>query len=210
MRPVATNLPSQHRPRPIRDGLRFLGGLLRNPRSVGSVLPSSRFLADAIVGELKLTAGDVVVEYGPGTGPMTAAIHRRMPDGVKYLGIELNPRFHGLLTERYPELDFHLGSASEVAGLLKEKGLPRPRRIISGLPFASLPQEVQDGVVDATAEVLAEDGEFRTFQYVHAYALSSARRFRSRMAEKFGGFKRSAPVIRNVPPAYVLTYTHLC
>ena len=80
------------------------------------------------------------------------------------------------------------------------------KAIISGLPFASLPKEVQRGVVDGTHEVLAESGEFRTFQYVHAYKLKAAQRFRAMMKERFDGFARSTPVLRNVPPAYVLTY----
>ena len=61
-------------------------------------------------------------------------------------------------------------------------------------------------MVAGTREVLAQDGEFRTFQYVHAYGLKSARRFRAMMAEQFRTCKRSQPVLRNVPPAYILTY----
>jgi len=41
---------------------------------------------------------------------------------------------------------------------------------------------------------------------VHAYGLRAARRFRAIMAERFVGFERSGPVVRNVPPAFVLRY----
>jgi phospholipid N-methyltransferase len=191
----------------LRDGLGFLGSFLRSPGSVGALLPSSRYLARALVGRLELRPGELVVEYGPGTGPMTEVIRQLLPAGARYLGIELNPRFHDLLTRRYPELDFHRGSAADIEAVLRSRGLPRPVRIISGLPFASLPPVVQDGVADGIVHCLrGTHGDFRTFQYVHAYGLRAARRFRELMAARFDGFERVGPVVRNVPPAFVLRY----
>jgi phospholipid N-methyltransferase len=194
--------------RPVRDGLGFFGAFLQKPRSVGAVLPSSRYLARALVGRLELQPGQVVVEFGPGTGPMTAVLRERLPPGCRYLGIELDPGFHALLQERFPTLEFVCACACDVVELLRERGLPMPARIISGLPFASLPEDVQDDVIRATVACLRDGGEFRTFQYVHAYGLSKARRFRRRMAERFDGFERLGPVVRNVPPAFVLRYWH--
>jgi hypothetical protein len=66
---------------------------------------------------------------------------------------------------------------------------------------------VQRGTVDGVGRVLRGDGEFRTFQYVHAYCLPAARRFRRLMAERFSRCARSRPVLWNVPPAFVLTYS---
>ncbi|HEX6812936.1 MAG TPA: phospholipid methyltransferase [Planctomycetota bacterium] len=199
--------PEGNRSRSLRDGFGFFSRFLRNPGRVGAVLPSSRYLARALVGRLDLAPGELVVEYGPGTGPVTQAICDTLPKGVHYLGIELEPRFHRLLTERYPRLDFHLGSAGDVREILAERRLPRPARIISGLPFASLPAAVQDSIVDGIVHCLEEtNGDFRTFQYVHAYGLRAARRFRAIMAERFTGFERSGPIVRNVPPAFVLRY----
>ena len=196
------------KPPRLRDGLGFFGAFLRSPGSVGAVLPSSRFLARALVGRLDLLKpGELVLEYGPGTGPVTEAIQKALPNGARYLGIELEPRFHDLLTSRYPTMDFHLGSAADVTAILASRGLPRPRRIISGLPFASLPAAVQDAIVDGIVGCLrGTDGDFRTFQYVHAYGMKRARRFRAMMTERFAGFERIGPVVRNVPPAWVLRY----
>jgi phospholipid N-methyltransferase len=191
----------------LRDGLDFFGTFLRNPGSIGAVVPSSRYLARALVGRLTLQPGELVVEYGPGTGPVTSAIRASLPPGARYLGIELDERFHDLLTSRYPDLDFHLGSAADIEAVLAERKLPRPVRIISGLPFASLPPAVQDNVADGLVHCLhGTTGDFRTFQYVHAYGLRAARRFRDLMSERFTGFERIGPVLRNVPPAFVLRY----
>ena len=191
---------------PIRDSLHFLSGLVRHPKKVGAVLPSSRYLAEAMVEGLDLHAGDTIVEYGPGTGPMTRVIAEKIGNGMRYLGIERDPEFHSLLTRRFPQLDFHLGSAEQIGKILKERGFCAPKVIISGLPFASFSATVQQRLAKRTREALAPQGQFRTFQYVHAYGLPSARRFRAMMNRQFERFECSAPVYRNVPPAFGLIY----
>ena len=202
---ASVDRPSQ----PFRDGLGFFGRFLRNPLQVGAVLPSSRYLSRALVGRLDLQPGELVVEFGPGTGPATAIVRESLPAGARYLGIELDKGFHGLLTQRFPALEFVNGSAADMRQILADRGLPRPVRILSGLPFASLPAKIQDDIVDAVVWALqGAEGDFRTFQYVHAYGLRAARRFRAMMQERFHGFERIGPTMRNVPPAFVLRYWH--
>ncbi|MEY4675004.1 MAG: hypothetical protein RL148_2788 [Planctomycetota bacterium] len=192
---------------PLRDGLGFLGAFLRNPTTVGAVVPSSRYLARALVGRIDHLAGELLVEFGPGTGPMTAVIQDLLPASARYLGIEISPAFHAVLKQRFPRLDFHLGSAADIQSILQQRHLPLPARIVSGLPFASLPAKVQDAVITGIVHSLrGTDADFRTFQYVHAYGLRSARRFRDAMAERFDHFERMGPVLRNIPPAFVLRY----
>jgi len=205
---MAGGVSDSTNPTRMRDGVGFFRSFLSRPRSVGAVLPSSRFLARALVGDIgSLEPGQLVVEYGPGTGPMTRVIRDKLPAGVDYLGIELLDEFHELLTRRFPAMHFHRGSAADVIAICEERGLPRPSRILSGLPFASLPAEVQSAVVDGIVESLrGTGGEFRTFQYVHAYGLRAARRFRAVMRERFASFDRIGPVLCNVPPAFVLRY----
>jgi phospholipid N-methyltransferase len=190
----------------IREGLGFFGAFLGQPGSIGAVLPSTRYLARALVGRLDLQPGELLVEFGPGTGPMTAVIREWLPSRARYLGIELEPKFHTLLTQRFPTMEFHLGSAGDLRKILRDRGLPMATRIVSGLPFASLPAKVQDDVVDGVTQCLNPHGDFRTFQYMHAYGMRRARRFRALMDERFSSFERIGPVIRNLPPAYVLRY----
>ena len=97
---------------------------------------------------------------------------------------------------------------SSTVEILAERGLPKPARIVSGLPFASLPEAVQDAVVDGLVWALeASACDFRTFQYAHAYGMKAARRFRALMDERFERFERIGPIVRNVPPAFVLRYS---
>jgi phosphatidylethanolamine/phosphatidyl-N-methylethanolamine N-methyltransferase len=205
---TSTSEPVGSRQRPLRDGLGFFGRFLRNPMSVGAVLPSSRYLSRALVGHLDLAPGELVVEFGPGTGPATAIVQQLLPKHARYLGIELEPALPQAADRTLPDA-WTSSSARpcDLREILAERGLPKPARILSGLPFASLPPKVQDGVIDGVVWTLKDgDGDFRTFQYVHAYGLRAARRFRALMAERFHGFERIGPVVRNVPPAFVLRY----
>lgn len=202
---LAARRPKQTR---IRDSFRFVGRMLKNPGAVGAVLPSSRYLAYTMVRDLHLEAGDLVLEYGPGTGPMTRALHQLdLPGrGVSYLGIELDEQFHHALSHCFPDMDFHHGNVEDIAAILAERGAGQAKYIISGLPFAVLPESIQLGIVDGVDDVLSVGGEFRTFQYVHAYNMKASKRWRAMMQERFGQHSRSTPVLRNVPPAYVLTF----
>ena len=188
--------------------LHFLSAFVRNPRQVGAVVPSSPALAKAMMHGLDVEADQTVVELGPGTGAFTRAILRRLPSEAHYLGVELNPRFVEHLRRRFPRqgASFVHGSAEHLHQHHADHALPSVRAVLCGLPFASLPDTVQDRVVDGLDQLLETGGEFRTFQYVHAFNLPAAQRFRKRMDAIFGPGQRSRAVALNVPPAFVMRW----
>ncbi|MBA2493696.1 MAG: hypothetical protein H0V31_03245 [Acidobacteria bacterium] len=47
---------------------------------------------------------------------------------------------------------------------------------------------------------------FRTFQYAHGYYFPSAIKLREYMDKNYGKAKKSQIVMKNVPPAYTLTW----
>jgi phospholipid N-methyltransferase len=191
--------------------IRFLTHFLRHPRQVGAVWPSSRFLAAAMVEGLAVGPGETVVELGPGTGAFTEAILNAKHSQASYLGIEISESFVKMLRDRFPEDSFSsatfvCGSAEQMVSLHREAQLPAVKAVVCGLPFASLPVSVQDDVLAGLEELLSSGGTFTTFQYVHAYQMHAARRFRQRMSQLFGQSTRSRPVMRNTPPAYVVRW----
>ena len=190
----------------VRDTVQFLGAFVRHPGRVGAVAPSSAALARAMVAGLEVGADESVLEFGPGTGPFTAAIAEVLSEPAHYLGIEREPGFVDLLRRRYERLRFVLGSAEDARSHHAEAQLPPVRAILCGLPFASLAPSVQDGIIAALDQLLGPGGEFRTFQYLHACTLPTAVRFRRRMAGVFGPHTRSPVVLANMPPAYVLRW----
>ncbi len=194
------------------DHARFLKTFLKNPSSTGAVAPSSEALSKAMVRGIEMGGEDLVVEFGPGTGPFTKAIQEILPSPEQYLGIERDPEFVSLLRARFPDLALIEGSAEEahlhVETHRSDTGhTGRVKAVISGLPFASLPDPVQKGILQSLLDLLPAGAEFRTFQYVHAYGLPKAVRFRKRMREIFGPVTVSGPIFWNLPPALVLTWS---
>jgi phospholipid N-methyltransferase len=193
-------------PMPTGDSLRFFGAFLRHPTHIGAVAPSSPGLARAMVAGLSLRPGQGILEYGPGTGPFTAALEKILGDPKAYLGIERDARFVDLLRQRHPRLRFVAGSAENARDLAARAGLSDIGAVLCGLPFASLPDLVQQNILADLGRLLPPGRIFRTFQYVHAYPLPQAVRFRRRMTARFGPMTRSAVVWANLPPAFVLTW----
>ena len=190
----------------LSDTTRFLLAFARDPSAIGAVAPSSRTLARAMCVGLEVGTDELVLEFGPGTGPFTDQIRRNIPDSACYLGIERDTAFVGLLQKRYPDLSFVTGSAEHAAEFSRQTSEKPVGSIISGLPFANLPPTAQDGIIESILRLLPVGGMFRTFQYVHAYALPTAVRFRRRMAATLGPSQRSRLVLRNMPPAFVLSW----
>ncbi|CAN5376380.1 hypothetical protein BH20ACI1_BH20ACI1_21770 [soil metagenome] len=50
---------------------------------------------------------------------------------------------------------------------------------------------------------------FRTFQYAHGYYFPSAIKLREYMDGNYGKAKKSQIIMKNVPPAYTLTWQTL-
>ncbi|MFC4015578.1 class I SAM-dependent methyltransferase [Nonomuraea purpurea] len=191
-------------PSPSNDLTTFLGQWLRSPLRIGAIAPSSQHLARAISCSLPERGAPVVVELGPGTGPFTAEIQRRLDGRGRHLAIEVNPRLAGLLRTRYPGAEVIQEDARHLRRLLDERGIGRADVMVSGLPWALFSAATQRQIMDATADVLAPSGAFATFAYLHATPLSSARRFRDLLADRFEEVVPSRTVWRNWPPAYVL------
>lgn len=159
-----------------------------------------------MVSGLAVADGETIVEFGPGTGPFTSELVRLLPSPSCYLGIERQPDFVRLLREKFPGLRFVEGSAEDASRHVAEAGRTTIKAVVCGLPFASLPPSAQDGIIEALDAMVGPGAEFRTFQYIHAYGLPTAIRFRRRMASLFGRHRRHAAIFRNLPPAFVLCW----
>jgi len=179
-------------------GIKFLIEYLKNPRSVGAVCPSSKYLAAKMIAGINFGNAKCIVEYGPGTGVFTdELIKRKNPDTILIL-IEKDPGFFELLAHKYAnKQDVFVvnGTAGDVATHLDTHGFEFADYVVSGLPFASLPTEVTEQILRGTCEVLREGGEFITFQYT---------RFKMGHIRKHFATLTVTWEFRNVPPAYVL------
>jgi len=189
------------------EHLVFLSRFLRHPRQIGALAPSSRTLAREMVRHIPLTATSRIVELGPGTGVFTREVINRLPQGGLFLAVDIDPTFCRELRERWASLDCECGSAADLAPIIAARGWADVDHILSGLPFASLPAVLSHAILDAVKATLRPGGTFTTFQYIHAYPTPPAVAFRRDMDAHFGPMAARRTVFRNLPPAYVLSWS---
>lgn len=173
----------------------FLQQFLRNPRQIGSVIPSSRYLERRVVALADIAHAKTVVELGTGTGGITRAVLATMSADTRLLGIEINPRLHQLLTGfDDPRLIAHFGSAEQLSEILRRHQLPAPDAIISGIPFSTMDRELGSRILAAIADTLAPGGRFVAYQVSAQVA---------RLARPVLGIPRRQIELRNIPPMRV-------
>ncbi len=153
------------------DRLAFLKGFLREPKGVGSVIPSSRFLERRMVRMAGVAQADSVIELGPGTGGTTRAILSAMPESSTLLAVELDPVFADLVRGFDDKrLIVHHGSAENLCEVIATHRLRPPKAILSGIPFSTMPVDVGRRVIEAVRDVLAPGGCFVAYQFRSAVA----------------------------------------
>ncbi|MFO1300942.1 MAG: methyltransferase type 12 [Burkholderiaceae bacterium] len=177
------------------DRLAFLKGFLRQPKGVGSVIPSSRFLERKMVRMAGAAQADSVIELGPGTGGTTRAILAAMPETATLLAIELDPAF----ADHVRNIDdrrliVHQGSAEHLAELIAAHRLRAPNAILSGIPFSTMPEDVGTRIIEAIRDVLAPGGCFVAYQFRGAVA---------ERARPILGEPDVSPEFLNIPPMRV-------
>lgn len=178
--------------------LSFIKQYITKPRTVGAILPSSKYLANRMIEDIDFKCASYIVEYGSGTGIFTEKIVKRRKKGTKVLLFESNKEFCNLLKEKYKDESniYIINDSAEYIGKYMEKyDIPWIDYIISGLPFASLPNEVSSNILKETQKYLNEDGKFITFQYT-LLKKDFIKNYFNEIS-----IKRE---VRNLPPAYVL------
>lgn len=183
----------------------FIKQFFRTPKSVGSLTPSSKALAESITNDLgKGNQTPLVVELGPGSGAITKKIIEKLPNLLCYIGIEVNEAFREHLRKHFEGILIIDGSARDIEEhLALVQG--KVDVIISGLPFTNIPDEKTLRILNGAEKVLKEGGEFRLFLYLHTLYLPKNRRLLA-MAQKIFKSKTQKLVLRNFPPAVIFTF----
>jgi len=190
----------------LREHVLLFSRFLRSPRTVGALSPSSQALARAIAGKMEGGEGRHIVELGPGTGALTSEIIRNLTPEDRFVAVDIDAAFVRQLQARWPSLECVCGSAADLHEIVTERGLPRVDHIISGLPFSTLPVDVTQRILASLGRTLRPGGLFTTFQYTHSYPLSTSMAFRRQATALLGARPERQLVVRNVPPAFVITW----
>lgn len=147
--------------------LLFARNFIKHPVMLGSVIPSSRFLINEVLGQVDWDRARVMVEYGPGVGTFTGEILRRMSPDATLVVLETNREFVDFLRRSIPDERLHVihGSAADVREELQRLGFESADYIISGIPFSTMPDEVRESILRATRNALHPQGAFLVYQF---------------------------------------------
>lgn len=145
----------------------FVSEFVANPATIGSLLPSSRFLASRMLRSVDWRRARVVVELGPGIGCFTRQILTRMHPNATLLAIELNPRFAGMLAESIddPRLHVAVASALTLDEQIESIGARHADSIVCSLPFANMAPDVRYAILRKSRDSLSKKGSLVLFQY---------------------------------------------
>lgn len=201
----------------------FIRECRRHFQNTGSLLPSSRFLARALVTELGKPRGPArILEVGPGTGSVTREILRFLQPGDRLDAVEINARFVELLQQRFQNERAFRQRRDQVeiihAAVEDLIGEGVYDFIVSGLPLNNFPVALVRTIYRAYDRLLKPGGTLTYYEYVFIRQLKTPfvnrreRRRLYRVGRVVGNFIREHQVRRqrvlmNVPPAIV---RHLC
>jgi len=197
----------------------------------GALLPSSRFLARALVSELRKrrsTKGAPsspyrILEVGPGTGSVTREILHQMQPGDRLDAVELNSRFVALLKRRFANewlFQFHREQVEIIHSAVQDlPGEGVYDFIVSGLPFNNFPVAQVREIFRVYNRLLKPGGTLTYYEYVLIRQLKTPfvnrqeRRRLYRVGRVVGEYIRDYQVRRqkvliNVPPA-IVRHLHL-
>lgn len=182
----------------------FLKRWLRQPLSMGAVMPSgpllTRALALTVVREMQGRDGHVV-ELGAGTGEVTKALLAAGIAPERLALVERDPELVAFLRRHFPEPHIIEGDAARLPKLLAAEGVAKVATVVSGLPLLSLPAEVVTGIVHGVFEALPKGAALVQFTYGPAPPIPKVLRESLHLVGAHG-----RRIWRNVPPAVVWTF----
>lgn len=171
----------------------FVRKFMQYPKQVGSIAPSSRFLAEAMLRPVPWDEVRAVAELGAGTGAITRAIARRVRPGTKVYLFEKDAKMRRRLAETYAGFAC-CSNAANVQDIIARSGAGPLDCIVSGLPFYNFSEQLRSRLIGQIEGALKPNGLFIAFQYSLQMKRMLARTF---------DIERIGFVPLNVPPAFV-------
>ena len=179
--------------------LDYLGEFRRSPRTIGSFAESGAQLSRAMAKAANVKQGGIVVEFGPGTGVITAQLLAQGIAPAQLLLIEFNPKFAANLRLRFPLVKVLQGDAWQIEKIMAENFPGKTcAAIVSSLPLLNFPKTQRSTLMTAIDRVLDPvHGRFVQFSYGLKMPVECGCGFST---------SRSKWILKNVPPARVWLY----
>jgi len=177
----------------LTEKLTFLMKFIKSPSQVGSITPSSRFLAKKILESIDWKTVRTMAELGAGTGVFTKHIEALKHPDCRVAIFEKDEEMRDELNTLYPDC-IYFDDALHLAEDVQSVGMGSLDAIISGLPFMLFEETAREQIIDEVQHSLKPKGVFVAFQYSLQMKNLLSRIF-SRVEIHF--------VPLNLPPAFV-------
>lgn len=177
----------------LKEKCLFLYKFLYKPMEIGSVMPSSKYLAQKMVESIPWHEVLAAAELGAGTGAITKQIQEAAHQQTKVLLFETDPFMLKTLEENYPNFACY-ENTTNLQAALQQEGIEQLDCIISGLPFFNFHQTLRDILIAQIVNSLKDDGWFVAFQY--------SQQMKKQLSLHFH-IEKIIFVPINVPPAFV-------
>jgi phospholipid N-methyltransferase len=148
----------------IKEKYLFLKKFLLSPGQIGSVTPSSKFLAQKMIDSVAWDEVRNIAELGSGTGAITKFIQESKHEDAQVLLFEKDPHLRQELAYQFPEFGVY-SDASQLYTSMSQKGIEHLDCVVSGLPFFNFPQSIRNQLLEQITLSLKPNGCFIAFQY---------------------------------------------
>ncbi|MBX9621379.1 MAG: hypothetical protein K2X28_05050 [Alphaproteobacteria bacterium] len=176
----------------------FLSRVLRNPRQLGAVAPSSRHLGALLARHAAVDDHSPIVELGGGSGSLTRALIKTGIEPGRIYVIELDKALALYLKSAFPQVNVIHGNATELGEILPPHIIGKVHRIVSGLPMINMPESVRREILESCFEIMSPNGAYLQYTYSPRSSIK---------AETYGLSKeRIGTIFLNIPPATVWQY----
>lgn len=180
----------------MKDSLLLLSHFLKNPREVGSIAPSSKFLTNGIISSIDFKKSKIIIELGPGVGTFTKCILKKADPKARLFCFEVNKKFCEYMSKNITDERLMVinAPAQDLTSNSKKFGIKKADCIISGLPFLNFPDKKRRKILDEIKNALSDNGRFILFQYTSGL-INLLEEYFSKVEKKF--------IPLNMPPSFV-------
>jgi phosphatidylethanolamine/phosphatidyl-N-methylethanolamine N-methyltransferase len=186
--------------RGLADSARFLRSLIAAPRLTGAVAPSGRALARAMAAAIGSPSHGLIVELGPGTGPVTRSLIEAGVAPERLVLVEYDSAFCRLLKQRFAPAEVVEGDAYDLPRTLAPFAGQPIAAVVSSLPLLNQPPRLREKLICEAFALMEPSGVFVQFTYGLLSPIP-----REVCANRYSAV-RSRPILLNLPPAFVWTY----
>lgn len=183
--------------------MKFFVRFIKDLKNTGAIAPSSKFLAQDLVQQLKnkLISNNCaplnILELGPGTGSLTKEIVKLLRPSDRLDIVEIQKTFYEIIQQTYGFTNVHVHHSDFLSF---NSSVPYDY-IFSSLPYENMPTQISRKIWKKKLSVCAPSCYICYFKYVNFRDFKC--NFEEKVVDRF--IQNEKIVLRNLPPAKLYT-----